>query len=220
MRENNIFNGIGMGVKLWWSVWVVVGDVGWVVNFFFFQFPSLYTVRIFRQFFFCSACLWDGENGKRKNIIWNITHSGERDRKSNGRDMCGVFWDGGGGGGRMRRKNDAEGRGIVVVAGFSSYICRKISQFFSSPSSIYFYKKFISVFTINFFIFTRHGYVCVCMCGSVRMWKTSIYLHIHINYIICIIIIRFFFYASSSIEGKKFSSFFSLVFHYFLPFSY
>ena len=74
---------------------------------------------------------------EKEEIIWNITHSGERDRKSNGRYVCG---------GRlkdeseemkekMENKNDAEGRGIVVVVvRFSSYICKKISLLFSSPS--------------------------------------------------------------------------------------
>lgn len=106
---------------------------------------------------------------------------------------------------------------------FSIFHLLLLPPFFSSSFSslyIYFYKKFISVFTINFFIFTRHDYIFVCVW--VRMWKLNIYIYIHtpthwyINYIICIIIIRFFSSFFIFKENFRFFFVFFLFFHFLI----
>ena len=104
---------------------------------------------------------------------------------------------------------------------FSIFHLLLLPPFFSSSFSslyIYFYKKFISVFTINFFIFTRHDYILLCVW--VRMWKLNIYIHTpthwYINYIICIIIIRFFSSFFIFKENFRFFFVFFLFFHFLI----
>lgn len=127
-----------------------------------------------------------------------------------------------------------EGLLLLQLLDFSSYICKKkISLLFSSPSLfsfIYFYKKFISVFTINFFIFTRHDYVsvcwlvCVCMGEwvSVRMWKTSLYIYTHLYKLYYLYNYHYIFLPPSSSLEKTFffpyfhSSIFLLIYIFML----